>query len=246
MIIYGRNSVKEFLINSPSKIAELFIHEGSKKSFYLEIENLCRKNNLKLSSLNDSAISKLCKSTKHQGVAAEIEDFQYTEFGEIIESFKSSDEYKIVVVLDHIEDPQNLGAIIRSVNVLGGDGVIIPKDRSAGITPAVVKASAGAVNYVPIVQEVNLPRVIEKLKENDFWVVGCDQNAEKNVYEENFTDRNIALVVGSEGRGLSSSIKKQCDYLVKIPQVGIVSSLNVSVVAGIMLYEIKKIKTQNI
>ena len=91
-----------------------------------------------------------------------------------------------------------------------------------------------------------MPRVIEKLKENDFWVVGCYQNAEKNVYEENFTDRNIALVVGSEGRGLSSSIKKQCDYLVKIPQVGIVSSLNVSVAAGIMLYEIKKIKTQNI
>jgi 23S rRNA (guanosine2251-2'-O)-methyltransferase len=240
LIIYGKNSVKEFLSNTPSEIQELYIHGGSKKSFYEDIQKLCRKNKIKLTRLNESEISKLCKSTKHQGIAAEILDFQYAELEELLGTPKKTDENKLVVVLDHIEDPHNLGAIIRSVNVLGGDGVIIPKDRSAAITPAVIKASAGAVSYVPVVQEVNLSRVMEKLKQGGFWVVGADQNAEKNVQELDFSNRDIALVVGSEGKGLSSSVKKQCDYIVKIPLSGQVSSLNASVAAGILIYELRK------
>ncbi len=120
--------------------------------------------------------------------------------------------------------------------------MIISKDRSCGITPAVVKASSGAVNYVPVIQEVNLSRVLDKLKQSDFWVVGADQSADKNVYEQDFSDRNIALVMGSEGRGLSTNIKKQSDYLVKIPQAGQITSLNVSVAAGILIYELNKIR----
>ncbi|NIP39749.1 MAG: 23S rRNA (guanosine(2251)-2'-O)-methyltransferase RlmB [Candidatus Dadabacteria bacterium] len=238
MIIYGKNSVKEFLINSPSEITEVFVFKGSKQSFYSEIEKLCKKNKLKLTSLSDSEISKLCKTTKHQGIAANIKEFEYTDLGEFIQSLEVDESDNLVVALDHIEDPHNLGAIIRSVNVLGADAVIIARDRSCGVTPSVVKASSGAVNYVPIIQEVNLSRTLEKLKNSGFWVAGADQGAEKNIYEEDFSGRSIALVMGSEGRGLGSNLKKQCDYLVKIPQAGQITSLNVSVAAGILIYEL--------
>ncbi|HSG30089.1 MAG TPA: 23S rRNA (guanosine(2251)-2'-O)-methyltransferase RlmB [Thermodesulfobacteriota bacterium] len=241
MIIYGKNSVKEFLFNTPSEITEVFVFKGSKQSFYSDIEKLCKKSRLKLTALNESEISKLCKTTKHQGIAANIKEFEYTDLDDYLRgSDGSNSSNKLVVVLDHIEDPHNLGAIIRSVNVLGGDAVIISKDRSCGITPAVVKASSGAVKYVPVIQEVNLSRVLDKLKKSDFWVIGADQGADKNVYEQDFSDRNIALVMGSEGRGLSTNIKKQSDYLVKIPQAGQITSLNVSVAAGILIYELTK------
>lgn len=189
--------------------------------------------------MSDSDISKLCKSTKHQGLAAEVKDFQYTDFDEYIKAGKKDNSNNIVLILDHIEDPHNLGAVIRSVNVLGAHAVVIPKDRSAEVTPGVVKASAGAVNYVPVIREVNLSRVVDKFKQSGYWIVGADQNAIKDIHTEDFSGRDIAIIMGSEGKGLGSALKKQCDYLVKIPQYGDVSSLNVSVAAGILIYQIK-------
>jgi len=141
------------------------------------------------------------------------------------------------LILDHIQDPQNLGAIIRSANVLGVDGVIIPKDRSASVTPSVIKASSGATNYVPIVKVVNLSRTIRELKDVGLWVVGADVNSKRFLQDDDFRNMNLALVIGNEGKGLSKLIKNQCDFLVSIPNYGNIDSLNASVAAGIMIYE---------
>lgn len=239
MIIYGRNPVKELLISNSSRILNIYISKGSNKSFVAEIDGLCKLNNLTVKHLNNIELNRLCDSSKHQGIAAEIEDYRYSTTDDILDASKHKADNQLIVLLDHIEDPQNLGSIIRTVNVLGGDAVIIPKDRSASITPSVVKASAGAVNYVPVARVVNLSREIEVLKDNGFWIVGADQEGEKNITEVEFANLDIGLVIGSEGKGLSKSIKEKCDYVIKISQVGEISSLNASVAAGILIYIIK-------
>ncbi len=144
----------------------------------------------------------------------------------------------LAVIIDNIEDPQNLGAIIRTVNVLGAHGVIIPKDRAAGVTPSVVKSSAGATGFVPVSKVVNLAATIRDLKKENIWVAGADPEAPKSIFEEDLGRLDLALVIGNEGRGLTRIVKGECDFLLSIPNLGEVSSLNASVAAGIMIYEV--------
>jgi 23S rRNA (guanosine2251-2'-O)-methyltransferase len=144
------------------------------------------------------------------------------------------------LILDHIEDPQNLGAMIRTVNVLGAHGVVIPKDRSASVTPAVIKASAGATSFIPVARVINIVSVMKELKKKGLWIVGADQSAPKAVFEEDLGRLDLALVIGSEGKGLGRMVREECDFLVSIPGVGEVSSLNASVAAGIMIYEVMR------
>lgn len=234
MIIYGKNPVLELLSNPSSRIEELYFSRDDTA----EVIKLAKSRGVKTSHLSKEELTNLCDTNSHQGIAARVKDFEYTDLQETISKAKKEQEHTLLVILDHLEDPQNLGAIIRSADVLGADGVVIPKDRAASVTPAVVKASAGAVNHLPVSRVTNLATVIRDLKKQGVWIVGTDSSASKAISQEDFSRIDIALVIGNEGKGLGHKIKSECDFLVSIPQRGKVSSLNASVAAGIMIYEI--------
>ncbi len=240
MIIYGKNPVSELLLNPSSEIEEIFFYGDRSRNDTSEVLKAAKGKGIRISNVSKEDLSKLCQSTSHQGIAARIKDFKYHNLPDIISQVREKGEKLLLLILDHLEDPQNLGAIIRTVDVLGAHGVVVPKDRAAPVTPAVVKASAGAVNHVPISRVVNLSVVIRDLKKQNIWIVGADSSSSKFVHEEDFKDLDIALVIGNEGKGLGHKIKSECDFLVSIPQSGIVSSLNASVAAGIMVYEITR------
>ncbi len=219
-------------------VEEVLISEESKKERLTEVIKLAKERGIRVSFLPPQALSRISQSSSHQGIAAKITDFEYQEVEGILNNAKKKGKSPLVVILDHIEDPQNLGAIIRTVDVLGVHGVIIPKDRAASVTPAVVKASAGATSFVPIARVVNLVTTIKELKKKGVWILGADQLAPKSVFEENLGKLDLALVVGSEGKGLGRLVREECDFLVSIPNLGEVASLNASVATGIMIYEI--------
>ena len=248
MIIYGKNPVSELLLNPSSEIEEVFIYGDDRRNNAAEILKIAKGRGVKVSNLSKEELSKLCQTNSHQGIAARVKDYKYHDLPDIFAQAKEKGDQLFVIILDHIEDPQNLGAIIRTADVLGAHGVVIPKDRAASVTPAVVKASSGAVNHVPISRVVNLSVVIRDLKKQGVWIVGADSSSSISVHQEDFKNLDIALVIGNEGKGLSHKIKNECDFLVSIPQSGKVSSLNASVAAGIMIYEImrQRISTSDI
>jgi len=237
LIIYGINTVKEALLSTKTDVEELILSAELNKNSLSDIIRIAQKHNVPFKYSSKNNISKLTGSKNHQGIAARIPDFKYTDISILVKKAKVKEKYILFLILDHIQDPQNLGAIIRSANVLGVDGVIIPKDRSASVTPSVIKASSGATNYVPIVKVVNLSRTIRELKDVGLWVVGADVNSKRFLQDDDFRNMNLALVIGNEGKGLSKLIKNQCDFLVSIPNYGNIDSLNASVAAGIMIYE---------
>lgn len=238
MLIYGKNPVKELLSDPRSKIEEILVAQDVRKDKGFDIYALAKSRGIKITSLPRDAITRIAGTSSHQGVAARVPEHEYVHVDRILETAREKGEKLLLVILDHVEDPQNLGAIIRTVDVLGGHGVVIPKDRAASVTPAVMKASAGAVNHVPISRVVNLSSVIENLKGKGVWVVGADASAKTPLYGEDFGKLDIAIVIGSEGKGLGKAVRDKCDFLVSIPQLGKVSSLNASVAAGIIIYEI--------
>lgn len=177
-----------------------------------------------------------CKS--HQGILALCETYAYAKVDDVIDNRPRSNN-SLVLVLDGVTDPQNLGALIRTAHCLGVNGIIIPKNRAAAVTAAVMKVSAGAANWTPVAQVVNLFRTIKYLQERGFWIYGADAACGVDI-EKFDNDGPAALVMGSEGKGLSPLVRKKCDFLIRIPMVGVVGSLNVSVAAGVILYEILK------
>lgn len=238
MIIYGKNPVLELLSNPSSQIEEIYISRDSKKNETVEIVEAASNRKIKTTGISREELSDLCRTRSHQGIAARVKDFEYTELSDLISRSRKREDHILVVILDHLEDPQNLGAIIRTADVLGANGVVIPKDRAASVTPAVIKASAGAVNHIPVSRVVNLATVIRELKKEGVWIVGTDSSSAVNVQDQDLKNLDIALVIGNEGKGIAQKIKGECDFLVSIPQSGKVSSLNASVAAGIMMYEI--------
>ena len=240
MIIYGRNPVKELLSDPDSGIEEILILKDGRKEGAAEILTLAKGRGIKVLLLPKDAITRISGTTAHQGAAARIPDFEYSDVESILGLAEGRGEKLLLVILDHIEDPQNLGAIVRTVNFLGAHGVVIPKDRAASVTPAVVKASSGAVNHVLIAKVVNLSTIIEVLKKKGVWIVGADPAAPVPVFGEDLGKVDIALVIGNEGKGLGQKLKEQCDFLVSIPQSGKVTSLNASVSAGILIYEVMR------
>lgn len=245
MIIYGKNPIIELLSNPSSEIEELYISRNDKSNEASEILKTAKSRGIKTSSLTKESLSELCDTHSHQGIAARIKDYEYHNLADIVSRTKEKGDKLLLIILDHLEDPQNLGAIIRTADVLGAHGVVIPKDRAASVTPAVVKASSGAVSYMPVSRVVNLANVIRDLKKGGVWIVGADSSSSTSVHQEDFKNLDIALVIGNEGKGLSQKIKSECDFLVSIPQSGKVSSLNASVAAGVMIYEIIRQRTSN-
>jgi len=238
MIIYGKNPVNEALSDPGSGVYEVIVNKDAKSANATQIVKLAKVRGVKVSFLPREALTRLAGTSSHQGVLAMIGDFKYSDIPQILKSARDGGENLLIVILDHIEDPQNLGAIVRTADFLGAHGVVIPKDRAAAVTPSVVKASSGAVNHVPIARVVNLGRIIKDLKKDGVWIMGADADFQETIFNQSTHNLDLALVIGSEGRGLSKSVKDSCDFIVSIPRSGKVSSLNASVAAGIMLYEI--------
>ena len=226
MLVYGRNVAKEILSGN-KKINKITIIEDFSDK---DILSLIEKRNIKPICLKKNEFSRFDKFS-HQGIILDIEDFCYSDYTEFLNV-----ENAKVVVLDHLEDPHNLGAIIRTCEAAGITGIIIPKDRSVEVNSTVMKTSAGAVENIKIAQVVNIANVLDELKDNGFWVVGTKMESDTDYRDIDYTGK-VALVIGNEGNGMSNLVSKRCDFIAKIPMYGKVNSLNASVAAGIMIYE---------
>ena len=231
-LIYGKNPVIEAI--RAKKALKVFVTNSFSDQ---KILNLIKENHLNVSYISPNEMDKMCNGV-HQGIAAELKPYQTVSLEEIIYKAKNKDK-KIIVMLDGIEDPHNLGAILRSADVFEASGIILPKHNSVSLNATVAKTSAGAINYVPVAVVNNLNQAISKLKEEGYWIVSTDGGAEIS-YSSLKYDFPVVVVVGSEGRGVSSLVLKNSDYIVKIPQFGHVNSLNASVAAGILLAEVHK------
>lgn len=233
--IEGRNPVIEVL-KSDRQIDKIMIADGAKEGSIKKIIGMAKDKNVVVQYVNKIKLDEISTSHAHQGVIAIVGDYEYYELEELIEKAKSTNEDMFFIILDEITDPHNLGTIIRTADAVGAHGVIIPKRRSVHITPVVAKSSAGAVEYVPVCKVTNIVNTIKRLKEEGLWIAAADMDGEV-FYEQNLTGP-IGLVIGSEGFGISRLVKQNCDFTVKMPMTGNVTSLNASVAGGILLYEI--------
>ncbi|RKD26427.1 23S rRNA (guanosine2251-2'-O)-methyltransferase [Caminicella sporogenes DSM 14501] len=235
-IIEGRNPVIEAL-KSGREIEKILISKGNKEGSIKKILAVAKENRIPIQYVDKNKINQISVSHAHQGVIAYVAAYKYYEVDELLERARSKDEEVFLIILDEITDPHNLGSIIRTANAAGAHGIIIPKRRAVGLTATVAKTSAGAIEYVPVSRVTNISRTIDYLKEQGVWIVGADMDGEKLYYESDLKG-NVALVIGSEGQGISRLVKKKCDFLVKLPMKGEVTSLNASVAASILMYEI--------
>lgn len=229
-LIYGKNTVKQKLRN-PDSIVVLYLQRDK----HLDLKKLALKENVRVKELDLKEINKMVQGN-HQGVVAQVKSYETVSIEEMVQPLDLS-ENPIIVMLDQLEDPHNLGAILRTCDATGVKGVIIGKHRSVQLNATVAKVSTGAIETVPVAMVTNLSQTLEKLKKKGFWVIGADNN-EATDYKQMPKDRPVVLVVGSEGKGISQAVLKQCDYKVVIPMKGQVTSLNVSVATGVLLYEL--------
>ena len=228
MYIFGKNVARE-KINSGEKINKIYISDKFRDK---EIFNLIKKKKIKYSIVPNKFLDNKVDGM-HQGIIIDVDDVNTFDFDYIKNIDK---ENPVIVMLDHLEDPHNFGAIIRTCEALGIDGIIIPNDRNVGINATVVKTSAGAIYNIPIIRVANLTSTIEKLKDIGYWIVGTDMSGEN--YKEIDYNMPVCLIIGNEGKGISDIVRKNCDYIASIPMIGKINSLNASVTCGIMLAEI--------
>ena len=236
--IEGRNAVLE-LLETGKDINKIFIANGEKHGSINKIISIAKERKVVIVEVDRAKLNKMAMTENHQGVIAIVPPFDYCEVEDIIEDAKKLQEEPFILILDGIEDPHNLGSIIRTAETAGVHGIIIPKRRSATVNSTVYKVSAGAVEHMKIARVNNLNETIKYLKDNDIWICGTDMDAKNYYYNEKF-DGPIAIVIGSEGFGMSRLVKENCDFLVKIPMKGKITSLNASVSAGIVMYEVVK------
>lgn len=236
--IEGRNSVLE-LLESGKDINKIFIEKGEKHGSINKIVAIARDRKIVTVEVDRQKLNQMAKSENHQGVIAIVPPFDYCEVQDILNVAKERGEKPFILILDGIEDPHNLGAIIRTAETAGVHGIIIPKRRACGVNSTVYKVASGAVEHMKIARVNNLNDEIKYLKENDVWVYGTAIDGEKYYYEEELTG-SIAIVIGNEGEGMSRLVKENCDVLLKIPMKGKITSLNASVSTGIVVYEAVK------
>ena len=233
-IIVGRNPVLE-AVRSGREIDKLFVAKGVSGGTISVIIAKCSARGIVVKEVSSTKLDWLSGGANHQGVAVSIAAQSYSSVDDILNYANEKGEPPFIIICDEIEDPHNLGAIIRTAETAGATGIIIPKRRSAGLNTTVYKVASGALEYVPVSRVGNLAAAIDELKANGIWVYGADMHGE-DIYSTDLTG-NVAVVVGSEGSGISRLIKEKCDFLVKIPMFGKINSLNASVAAGIMMYE---------
>lgn len=234
-IIEGRNAITE-AFRSGKTVDKLYVLDGCHDGAVNTIKTLARKQDTIINYVTKERLDQMSSTGRHQGVIAHAAAYTYAEVEDILQAAKDKGEEPFLFVLDEIEDPHNLGAIIRTANLCGAHGVIIPKRRAAGLTATVVKASAGAVHYTPVAKVTNIAKTIEDLKNEGIWFVCADMEGEV-MYRQNLTGP-IGLVIGNEGSGVSRLVKEKCDFTAAIPMKGDIDSLNASVAAGVLAYEI--------
>jgi 23S rRNA (guanosine2251-2'-O)-methyltransferase len=234
-IIYGLNPVTEAL-RGTRRIFELFIAGSSSDKRVEKLLKLAAERQVPVRQREKGDLNRLCGTDHHQGVAVKAEPFPYADFHDVLAELKGNEE-GLVLVLDSVQDPHNLGALIRSAACAGAHAVVIPKDRAAGVTASAEKASAGATETIAVAQVVNIAKALEDLKAAGFWIYGADGTARHTLYQQKLTGP-VALVVGGEGDGIRPLVRKGCDEVVSIPMQGGVNSLNASVAGGILLFEV--------
>lgn len=234
-IIEGRNAVLE-AFRAGKTIDKLFVLDGCQDGPVKSILREAKKTDTIINFVDKERLDRLANSGHHQGVVAQAAAYEYAEVEDILNAAKEKGEAPFIFILDEIEDPHNLGAIIRTANLCGAHGVIIPKRRAVGLTATVAKTSAGAVNYTPVAKVTNIAKTIEELKKEGMWFVCADMDGQ-TMYDLNLTGP-IGLVIGNEGAGASRLVKEKCDFTASIPMKGDIDSLNASVAAGVLAYEI--------
>ena len=234
-IIDGRNAVLE-AFRSGKTIDKLFVLDGCQDGPVRTIIREAKKADTIINFVDKERLDRLANSGHHQGVVAQAAAYEYAEVEDILNIAREREEDPFIFILDEIEDPHNLGAIIRTANLAGAHGVIIPKRRAVGLTATVAKTSAGAINYTPVAKVTNISKIIDELKKQGMWFVCADMGGE-TMYNLNLKG-SIGLVIGNEGSGVSRLVKEKCDYIASIPMKGDIDSLNASVAAGVLAYEI--------
>lgn len=233
--IEGRNAVLE-AYRSGKTIDKLYVLDGCQDGPVKSITREARKHDTIINYVNKERLDQLSETGKHQGVVAICAAYAYVEVEDILKAAEEKGEPPFLIILDGIEDPHNLGAILRTANLAGAHGVIIPKRRAVGLTPTVAKTSAGAINYTPVAKVTNISNTIKELKDRGMWFVCADMGGTV-MYDLNLTG-SIGLVIGNEGDGVSDLVKKNCDMIAAIPMKGDIDSLNASVATGVLAYEI--------
>ena len=234
-VIEGRNAVIE-AFRAGKTVDKLFVLEHCKEGSMNTVLREAKKHDTIINYVKKERLDQMSETGKHQGVIAYIAAFEYATVDDILKKAEDKWEPPFVVILDDIEDPHNLGAIIRTANLAGAHGVIIPKHRAAGLTATAVKASAGAVSYTPVAKVTNISKTIEELKDKGLWFVCADMGG-TTMYDLDLKGP-IGLVVGNEGKGVSRLVKEKCDFIASIPMFGDIDSLNASVATGVLAYEI--------
>ncbi len=234
-MIEGRNAVLE-AFRSGKTIDKLYVLDGCQDGSINTIKREARRQDTIINYVTKERLDQLSTTGRHQGVIASAAAYSYATVEEILDAAREKGEDPFLILLDNIEDPHNLGAIIRTANLAGAHGVIIPKRRAAGLTAVVARASAGAVNYTPVAKVTNLTAVMKELKKQGIWFVCADMDGE-SMYSLNLTGP-IGLVIGNEGDGVSRLVREECDFTASIPMKGNIDSLNASVAAGVLAYEI--------
>ena len=233
--IEGRNAVME-AFRSGKCIDKLYVLDGCQDGPVLSIKREAKKQDTIIRYVDKDRLDQLSQTGKHQGVIAYAAAYEYAEVEDILNAAKEKGEAPFILLLDNIEDPHNLGAIIRTAHQAGAHGIIIPKNRAVGLTATVARTSAGALNYIPVAKVTNLSKTIDELKKEGLWFAAADMDGEV-MYDANLSGA-IGLVIGSEGEGISRLVKEKCDFTVSIPMKGQIDSLNASVAAGVLCYEI--------
>lgn len=238
--VEGRNAVIE-LLESGRDINKIFISNGEKHGSINKIITMAKQRKVLVTEVSKTKLKEMAKTENYQGVIAIVPPFEYCDVDDILEEANKRNEEPFIVILDGIEDPHNLGSIIRTSETAGVHGIIIPKRRAASVNSTVAKVSAGAVEYMKIARVNNLTETIKYLKDKGIWICGTDISTDTYYDKQDFTGP-IAIIIGSEGFGMSRLVKENCDFLVKIPMKGNITSLNASVSAGIVIYEAVKQK----
>lgn len=241
LMVEGRNAVIE-AFRSGKPVDKLFVLDGCQDGPVRTIIREAKKHDTIINFVTKERLDQISETKKHQGVIAYAAAYEYSEVEDMLELAKKKGEDPFLILLDNIEDPHNLGAIIRTANLAGAHGVIIPKRRAVGLTATVAKTSAGALNYTPVAKVTNLAKTMEELKEKGLWFVCADMGGE-SMYRLNLTGP-IGMVIGNEGDGVSWLVKEKCDFIASIPMKGDIDSLNASVAAGVLAYEIVRQRLQ--
>jgi len=243
LFLSGINPVMEKLKGSPQEVRQIMMVRGPHRSALRSINEEARRRGLPVRYVESKVLDRLAESHKHQGVIADVGAYSYRVFTELLGDLSSSPGKEWILALDGLTDPRNFGALLRCAEGVGVRHVVIPKDRSVGVTPTVVKTSAGAVHHLNIYRVSNLRRAILTLKERGYWVIGLDAQAKESVYDRVYPEKLVA-VLGAEGTGIRPVIRQECDFMVSIPMRGRITSLNVAVAGGIFFYELLRQKSR--